>query len=307
MAIRFPSGKIVTNPQFDEAASFTNSLAWVKSGGRVRLHQRLAENTSGIPPSELARWPLLKRSAGGRPREAKPGITWASRPRSCAFSQNSATISTSATSRHRMDMTAATAADDWMGTNATGCFRRKKGHQNLGFDLEMFRVQRQRRPGCQVNEPVAGIGCREAAVPRVAKVSGSSTGSPAAAATAMARACVHAVANHQPRAGCPAHRNSAGKSSGACWPSPSSVTAHSKPCLNSCEQTGPERRALRGFAHGGLPSRRRLPLKAQSHPSNRHPRPAQGNLLAQSRNQRGDAGAFVETRNDRSAYHRHSV
>ena len=31
-----------------------------------------------------------------------------------------------------------------------------------------------------------------------------------------------------------AHRTSAGKSSGACWPSPSSVTAHSKPCFRAC-------------------------------------------------------------------------
>ena len=30
-----PSGKMVINPQFDEAASFTNTLAQVKVGGRT--------------------------------------------------------------------------------------------------------------------------------------------------------------------------------------------------------------------------------------------------------------------------------
>ena len=29
-----PTGKFVINPQFDEAESFNNGLAWVKAGGR---------------------------------------------------------------------------------------------------------------------------------------------------------------------------------------------------------------------------------------------------------------------------------
>ena len=37
-------------------------------------------------------------------------------------------------------------------------FRREKGQQHFGFDLEVFRVQRQRRPGSQMDKPEAGLG-----------------------------------------------------------------------------------------------------------------------------------------------------
>ena len=129
---------------------------------------------------------------------------------------------------HRADMASASAADDPDGNKLNPMPRREESHQHLGFDFETFRAQRQGRPGFQMDETKTAL--------RIGQV-------PARAARQLAaHPAVHLPA--QPGNGsalcmrlpttsnapvCSAHRQKAGKSSGACWPSPSSIKAHSKP------------------------------------------------------------------------------
>ena len=79
--------------------------------------------------------------------------------------------------------------------------RREEGHQHLGFDFEVFRAQRQSRPGFQMDEAKTALRVGQVAGPRGATVGGSSSGSPAGAAREWRahRACGCPITSNAPR------------------------------------------------------------------------------------------------------------
>jgi len=102
---------------------------------------------------------------------------------------------------------------------------------------------------------------------------------------AMGARVIHPVFHHKPRPVCSAHRQTTGKSSGACLGV--AVERHDpfKALLEKLRQADRSAAPLPQFPSWWI-SRRAAPgPNARPHPSNRHPPPAQGNSARQSRNQ----------------------
>ena len=99
-----------------------------------------------------------------------------------------------------MDVTAAATVNDLDGNKCDRMFRRKKGHQHLGFNFKMFRVQRQRRPGSQMNEPEAALRVGQMPSRALRKFLAHPLVHPPPQPRNFPR-IIHAVADHQQRAG----------------------------------------------------------------------------------------------------------
>jgi hypothetical protein len=206
-----------------------------------------------------------------------------------------------------MNAAASTAVNDTDRNELHPPPRREEGHQRFRFNLEAFRFERQGRPCLQVDEPEAGLGVGQG-------LSGALRNFPAHPPVHLSPQprhgvrVVHAVADHQQGAGL----FGASQQRGQIFRRMLAVAVERhgpfKALLQKLRQSGLERRALAAVSlmedcrrAGIFGQKRSLIRRTVIHDQHK------GNLLAQGRNQRGNAGAFVEAGNDRSAYHRHSV
>ena len=101
-----------------------------------------------------------------------------------------------------MNMAAPAPADDADGHERDRMRRCQERHQRFGFHFKMFRLERQGRPGCQVNEPETALRVGQG----TARAPGELTAHPAVHLPAQPGngACVgHPVADYQQRPGLP--------------------------------------------------------------------------------------------------------
>ena len=128
------------------------------------------------------------------------------------------------------NMAAGTPANDLDRHEGHGALRRQERHQGLGFHLEMLPAKGQPRPGLQMDEAKAASRVREgpACAPRSCRLIQEF-----ACRRSQGMACGCACGCRQSATPRSVRRNPERPvlSSGACWPSPSRVKAHAKPCF----------------------------------------------------------------------------
>ena len=101
-------------------------------------------------------------------------------------------------------MTFPARTDNLDGDKRDRMFRGQEGHQNLGFDLEMFRMQGQAGPGFQVDQAIAALSVGQMFSQLDVTIGGSSSGSLGGAARGLTTRPPHAIAHPPaPRRVCP--------------------------------------------------------------------------------------------------------
>ena len=203
-----------------------------------------------------------------------------------------------------MNVTASTAANDPDRNELHPPPRREESHQRFRFNLEAFRLERQGRPGFQVNEPQSGLRVGKSP-PRALRKFPAHPPVHQPSQPRHGVRVVHAVANHQPRAGLFGASQQRGQILRRVLAVAVERRGPFKTLLECLRQTGPERGAFAEISpmpdhHRARPASQARCLigRAVVHDQNRR------KILAHGFGQRRDGRPLVETGNHHRAFRR---